>query len=99
MEEVKNLKRTSGRKPRKFSSWQEFWEHYKKHPFRDCSCAGCKAPAVVGAHVFKMDPEATKEWYIVPLCKSCNKKKDAFYVREYDLVSLYDRCDDDDDWW
>jgi len=100
MTKVRNINRTSWRKPRNHASWKNWWEYYTKRSFRDCSCEGCKSPAIVGAHVQQPGSDTTKEWYIVPLCNSCNKKKTAFFVRDYDLVSLYDRCDDEDDsWW
>ena len=57
------------------------------------SCARCKInDAEHGGHVVKADPNASKEWYIVPLCVECNEKKDEtpFEVDADDLVRVVD---------
>lgn len=61
------------------------WEAYMKHKADHCINLGCtnkKAhPALVGAHVIKVD-EDDKSWYIAPLCHECNSddKKEEMQV-------------------
>lgn len=53
------------------------WEVYKKKKNTHTRCAnlGCKNeeknPALVGAHVIKVD-SSDNAWYICPLCHKCN---------------------------
>ena len=88
---VKNLNGTSKYKPIKkgYSSWKEFWEDKKGKKFNYCSCIDCKSPAEVGGHVQKAY-STDQKWYIIPLCKSCNKRKkeDIFEVRAIDLEEV-----------
>ena len=87
---VKNLNGTADNGPRSkgVSSWREFWESRKGHSFGKCSCSGCSNFADVGAHVQKCD-QSDRRWYIVPLCASCNGKRDTFFsVHSNDLVPV-----------
>jgi len=71
---VKNLNGTADRMPKgTYYSWKQWWEakKYKTFPYF-CSTYGCSNNAEVGAHVQKV--YEGNEWYIVPLCKSCNNK-------------------------
>lgn len=86
---VRNINGTSTRKPTGFRSWKEFWESKKKEPFTFCAREGCYNAAEVGAHVQRVRAGASKEWYIVPLCKECNNQKDiSFKVDQNYLVKL-----------
>jgi len=78
---VKNLNNTSGREPKDYDSWLEFWEAKTGKKANKCAC--CPADAEVGAHV-KKDSVFDNEWYIIPLCNRCNQKpsEDRFYVAE-----------------
>lgn len=89
MVKVKNINGTTGRIPKGYSSWEDFWQSKKGKEFSDCSCKGCTDEAKVGAHVKKVDSIDNK-WYIVPLCKGCNSKSISFEVREDDLVPVID---------
>lgn len=85
---VRNINGTSNRKPKGFNSWKDFWEHYKNEEFFICSNRRCLNLAEVGAHVQKVGSSSSKEWYIVPLCKSCNNSTDEFAVSRNDLVRV-----------
>ena len=84
---VKNLNGTSDNKaPAEYSSWLEFWE--KKAGKKAGECGHCTADAEVGAHVQKAD-SSDKSWYIVPLCKTCNKKSSSEEFTVYEpLVAV-----------
>jgi hypothetical protein len=90
MIKVKNINGTADRGPSDGSaSWQEWWEKKKRRRFNKCSNVNCGFNAEVGAHVIKVVSN-DKKWYIVPLCKACNAKRDndAFYVNESDLEAI-----------
>lgn len=85
---VKNLNGTAGKTcscPGSHS-WLEHWE--RKTGRKAYYCAGCASRAEVGGHVKKNGSDYSH--YIVPLCKSCNKRTDEFYASE-ELVSAI--CD------
>ena len=73
--------------------WLEKWKNYKGIT-GDVMCVCCgKKIAVHGGHVIKARPNATKEWYIVPLCVDCNEGKDntgVFSVDDSDAVRVTD---------
>ena len=91
MTKVKNLNGSSDNDPRSkgYPTWKAFWEAKTGREFDDCSCKGCTASATVGAHVQKAD-SSDRKWYIVPLCRACNKKgkEEVFEVRDNDLVAV-----------
>lgn len=77
---VKNLNDTSGRVPAGFNSWIAYWEAKTGLKANVCNNVNCSAKNdLVGAHVIKVN-SIDKNWYIVPLCKECNKKSDNFWV-------------------
>jgi len=84
---VHNIKGTSDRDPKGYSSWLEFWEDKKGKTKSLCSNLHCANKLEVGAHVQK-DGATDKHWYITPLCKPCNNKKESFYVSDDDLVRV-----------
>ena len=87
---VHNLNGTGNRHPSDGStSWKDWWEKRTGRKFSYCSCVGCSSKAEVGAHVQKVN--GGDEWYIVPLCNSCNvsKKNVSFKVDSDDLVPLH----------
>ena len=81
--EVKNLKGTSSGRyaspPKRCTSWLNYWEKRTKVNSGNCHC--CNNVASLGAHIFRIGENYTKEWYIVPLCDACNKIQDIFTVK------------------
>lgn len=74
---VKNLNNTSLRKPKKEKTWLEYWENNVGKKAQMCHC--CRTSEnIVGAHVKRL---YLSDWYIVPLCKYCNKRNDEFTVK------------------
>lgn len=70
MYKVKNLK--EGSRP---GNWLKFWKDaldMDEDAKVVCHYYGCKEYATDGAHVILADPNASKEWYIVPLCHKHN---------------------------
>lgn len=67
------------------------WELDKQRKAIKCANLGCKNktknPALVGAHVFKVDDNDDR-WYICPLCHQCNddENDDIMVVHESDLA-------------
>jgi len=89
MTKVKNLNGTSTNTPPPgYSSWKAWWEAKKGRKFSSCSCGGCTYSAAVGAHVQKV--YGGNEWYIVPLCRTCNNQSSSviFEVRDADLQAV-----------
>lgn len=91
---VKNIHHTKGRKPpypHENLTWAEFWEEYTGKDFDKCKCASCGEPAEVGGHVIKVG-QVGKDWYIVPLCTSCNNPYNVnpFMVKDDLLVPIYE---------
>lgn len=83
--QVKNLSGTSNDRPEDFDSWMDFYNHY--NPFRLEFCSACGSlDDIVGAHVYRTDGNG--DYFIVPLCKGCNARRDAFMVYLNDLVPL-----------
>lgn len=88
---VHNLNGTGDNsKPKGFTSWKDWWENRKGRRFGKCSKYGCNNNAVHGAHVQKTSYIFGNEWYIVPLCASCNQLsgKQQFEVDDNDLLPV-----------
>ena len=64
--------------PSGYASWLDYWKAYKGD-VHYCSAYGCMGTDLVGAHVRKYN-SIDQHVYIVPLCRSCNKRTDAFEV-------------------
>lgn len=80
MYKVKNLSGTGGRIPNSYSSWLAYWKAKTKRKATKCNHIDCNEKNnLVGAHV-KQVGAGDDSWYIVPLCQSCNKRTDVFYV-------------------
>ena len=89
MTKVKNLNGTTNNTPpRGYTTWKEWWEYKKSRKFSTCSRESCPQNATVGAHVQKV--YGGNEWYIVPLCRSCNNQSSTvqFEVRDADLQAV-----------
>ena len=66
-------------KPRGYNSWLDYWKaHTGENPYY-CKANNCWRTDIVGAHVQKAYGY-DQNWYIVPLCTTCNKRTDTFYV-------------------
>lgn len=87
MIKVINLHGTTGRKPKNYETWKDFWISKKGYWPSYCSASGCWQVAEVGAHVKKVD-SLDNRWYIVPLCLGCNQRTDTFWVDENLLVPV-----------
>ena len=88
---VKNKKITSDSVvPAKYSSWLDFWEKKKNEKAINCKVQYCTGEAEVGGHVYIVG-ESSKV-YIMPLCYSCNNKKDdaIFTTSKSNLVPVTD---------
>ncbi len=89
---VKNADKTNDLSPQGFSSWLEYWENYppKKIPAEYC-CPACgnhtQKCDLVGAHVEKVG-STDKQMYIVPLCRTCNSKKEQLGMFSVDATLL-----------
>jgi len=83
---VKNLYKTGKYRPDGYDSWVDYWESLSGILANRCACHNCNVIGkenLKGAHVKKVDNPDNK-WYIIPLCDSCNKRTDEFYV--FDLL-------------
>ena len=67
------------------NSWLEYWEKHTGKKATKCGYCGCNSD-LVGAHVTN-ELATDNKWYITPLCTSCNKKTEAFWV-DTDLVPV-----------
>jgi hypothetical protein len=80
---VRNVINSSDHRCGRCSDWLEHWERAKQ--CKATVCAACGAPATDGGHVVKrFGPD--RSWWITPLCRSCNQRRDDFTVYEADLV-------------
>ena len=68
-------------------NWIRFWEEQTGLKAGKCHRIGCNADATDGAHV-QIVNGATREWYIVPLCHSCNCQFGASFWVEGPLVPV-----------
>ena len=76
---VRNLRQGGSPIPAGYSSWLDYWEKRTGLPAGTCHRIGCYKTATDGAHVQIVN--GGNEWYIVPLCHSCNTQFGAnFYV-------------------
>ena len=64
--------------PAGYSSWLDYWKAHKGNVYY-CSANDCTGTDLVGAHVRKYN-STDQHVYIVPLCKGCNTRTDAFEV-------------------
>lgn len=66
--------------PKGYSSWLEYWKAQTGINPYYCTASFCYNHGdLVGAHVVKAN-SSDGRYYIVPLCKSCNARTEAFYV-------------------
>lgn len=93
---VKNVhgsSKVSDHPPKDYSSWLHYWMMNSQlsllwtETYR-CPACGRTVPFenVDGCHVQKADDLCDKHWYIVPLCDSCNQRKDIFDIGSIPVV-------------
>lgn len=85
---VRNINGTSD-KTCKCGSWIDHWKKFSGQSIPEyCPAEGCLNKSLVGAHVQK-DSNSDNNWYIFPLCSTCNNKKgESLVVSDtYKLVS------------
>ena len=77
--------------PKGYVSWLDYW-CCQKGLTVDCFAKDCDGSAEIGGHVVKANSQ-DKGVYIIPLCKKCNKRTDAFEVAASMLVPVPSRLD------
>lgn len=88
LDEVMNVNGSSRHKTdQNGKSWKEHWLENtgEEWPSHCCACHK-KDKDLVGAHVRRTEGNASREQYIIPLCKECNKRTDKFNVNKKLLV-------------
>lgn len=55
-------------------SWIEHWRSFTGGTRTTCSVLGCSNTDLVGAHVQLEDYRFTRNWWIVPICRSHNNR-------------------------
>lgn len=94
---VKNVNGSSSvspKAPSPFKSWIEYWQKHSEITLERYSrykCPACKnhtyGKDFHGSHVTKYPGFIDKSWYILPLCQSCNNKRDeVFDIGDIDLL-------------
>lgn len=75
----KNKSGTGERKCR-CGSWKDHWCNFSGEDWpKICSVHGCTNKPTLGAHIYN---SSDKSEYIVPMCDSCNKNSDDFFLRK-----------------
>lgn len=64
--------------PSGYASWLDYWKAHNGSAYC-CSAYDCSGTDLVGAHVRKYN-STDQRMYIVPICRSCNNRTDAFDV-------------------
>jgi len=83
---VKNLNRDPNNS-KCCGTWIAHWKKYKGPHYSLCRGCGKRSSDLVGGHVIKVGNGTDDQWYIVPLCHSCNGIVDGvFHVEVSDLV-------------
>jgi len=84
---VKNLNGTSNNIC-KCGSWLQHWNNFSGQTANRCVVNHCTNDPEVGGHVQK-DSLLDQNWYIIPICKSCNGKsgQDLYIDDAVNLVS------------
>ena len=71
--------------PLKQKTWLEYWKHFAKAPVPGtCSVVGCENKVSLGAHLINEYFEY--QFFIVPLCDSCNHRTDIFKLKSDKLA-------------
>ena len=83
---VKNLRQGKSSVPPGYSSWLDYWEKKTGIKTGFCHRSGCFQTATDGAHVQIVN--GGNEWYIVPLCHSCNMDRGASFAVNGPLVPV-----------
>jgi hypothetical protein len=67
--------------PLGYSSWLDYWKVQSGKSVLFCSTTTCLGTDLVGGHVQKGN-STNRNYYIVPLCRSCNLRTDKFEVSQ-----------------
>ena len=91
---IKNVTGSSkiSKKPKEGTSWREFWEirtGIKLGITYTCPSCGKKVwfSQIDGCHVQK-SRSTDNDWYIVPLCDSCNHKEGEIFIADKPLAKV-----------
>lgn len=91
---VKGSSKISKKAPYPYGSWLQYWEAKANFTIKANTSYNCPAcgKAITrehfdGCHAQKVSLFDQK-WYIIPLCDSCNQRKDSFSVDESLLVPV-----------
>lgn len=91
---VKGSSKISKKAPFPYGSWLQYWEAMKNRtlePNKLYYCPAC-GKAVTREHLDGCHVQKTgffdQNWYIIPLCDSCNQRKDMFLVDQDLLVPV-----------
>jgi len=68
-------------------SWIKHWENNYRRNAGICSALNCSNNAEVGGHVQKRNVD-DDNWYIIPICKSCNGKHGHEYEVKMDTTFI-----------
>ena len=75
-------------------TWLEHWVQNSGYNLKDF-CRRCHSHVVkdelVGGHVMKVN-SADKDYYIVPICRKCNGKKDKIFEVEEEILVAVTVC-------
>jgi hypothetical protein len=77
----KNIRGTGDNKPPEgCTNYLEFYEKESGHTTKICKVKGCTNGVEMGAHVKKVKLRSNQDnsWYVIPMCKACNKRDDEF---------------------
>jgi 5-methylcytosine-specific restriction endonuclease McrA len=55
-------------------SWVDTWRDSTGSKRTQCAKLGCSDRDLVGGHVISIDQRRSKNWQLVPICRSCNNK-------------------------
>lgn len=99
---VKNINRKNLDAPKcGCSDWITHWKKNSKHQLKEeCYACGKMVPKskLVGGHVI-IEGATDNTWYILPICHSCNAKKNGVFEVEKDFLIPVSKCDKNASIW
>ncbi len=89
--ETVTVKNREGHEYSEKTNFLEYWKEKKKYSSNhlvSCARIGCSKTASCGGHVYIADTGKHPNYYIVPLCDSCNHTdfKNGFEVEKSELI-------------
>lgn len=92
VENVVGSSHVAAEPPKPYVTWLEYWENYvevRMDPNRRYICPACEKAfyrhEFDGCHVQKAQSH-DRNWYIVPLCSSCNHRTDILDIGDVTLA-------------